>query len=159
MEPGRRYSLRHAQGGAVAVEAAICMTFVLVPLFALIFAFGNFFWYYTAVQKAVHDAALYMSGAPLAEIKSKASDALASEILAQETADFHLVTTIESSVECGYKVGNSTFVVYARCNTTNTPVSVQAMTSLTVPQPFFFALMGKARMNIIVFSQMPYVGR
>ncbi|OON60726.1 hypothetical protein B0920_17345 [Massilia sp. KIM] len=147
------------QEGAVAVEAAVCITFVLLPLFVLVFVFGNFFWYYTAVQKSVHDAALYMSAAPLAEIKNKAAEELARDIQFHETADFRLGATLESSIECGYPIGNSSFVLYARCNTTNTPVAVQAMTSMTVPQPFFFDFMGNESINIIVFSQMPYVGR
>ncbi len=159
MKPSHRYAVNRAQGGAVAVEAAICMTFILLPLFALIFVLGNFFWYYTAVQKSAHDAALYMSGAPLAEIKSKAAEELARDIQSQETADFQRNATLESSIECGYSIGNSAFVLYSRCNTSNTPVSVQAMTSLTVPQPFFFDFMGHDGINIIVFSQMPYVGK
>lgn len=157
MKPSRRFATKNLQGGAVAVEAAICMTFILLPLLALIFVFGSFFWYYTAVQKSVHDAALYMSGAPLAEIKSRAAEELARDIQSQETADFLSSTAMESSIECGYAIGKSAFVLYSRCNTTNVPVSVQAMTSLTVPQPFFFT--ASDSINIIVFSQMPYVGR
>jgi len=149
----------HSQQGAVAIEAAFCMAFILLPLFAFIFVLGNFFWYYTAAQKAVHDAALYMSGAPLAEVRNKGADVLAADIVLQETADIRPTAQVNSSIECGYSPVNSTFIVYRECYDANTPVSVQATLSLTVPQPFFSGIVQADSITILLFSQMPYVGK
>lgn len=150
---------RHAQAGSVAVEAACCMAFILLPLFAIVFIFGNFFWYYSAAQRAVHDAALYMSGAPLAEVKNKGADALAADIVDQETADIRPTASVDSSIECGYSPANSTFIVYRVCSAAETPVAVQATMLLTIPQPFFSNFLGTDSITILVFSQMPYVGK
>lgn len=155
----RRHAIgRQAQAGAVAVEAAFCMAFILLPLFAFVFIFGNFFWYYTAAQKSVHDAALYMSGAPLAEVRNNDADVLATEILMQETADIRPTASTQPSIECGYSP-NSTVVLYRECVNNLTPVAVQATLVLSVPQPFFSDYLNAGDITIIVFSQMPYVGK
>lgn len=153
---------RKSQDGAVAVEAAVCIALVLVPLLAFILFFGKFYWYYTAGQKAVHDAALYLATAPIGEIRNLSAEGLANDILAQETADFDPTTTTEPSVDCGYPRGASQ-TVYRQCTSTGTPTSVQTTINLTISDPFLgpiiSATTGNDSITILIVSQMPYVGR
>lgn len=161
MKPIYRCATRRSQDGAVAVEAAICMAFVLLPLFLFALVFGKFFWYYTAAQKAIHDATLYMASAPLSEIQAQTAQALADDIMAQETADFDADTTTEPSVDCGYKSGNT--VRFRDCLATSTPVAVQATIMLTVPNPFTLRFSNSSTLSdsisIFIATEMPYVGK
>jgi hypothetical protein len=155
------FATRQSQEGAVAVEAALCMAFVLVPLLFFILLFGKFFWYYTAAQKAIHDATLYMASAPLSEVRSRHAEQLARDIMTQETEDFDLATTTEPSIDCGYKSGST--IRFRDCLTTGTPVAMQATIMLTVPHPFFLPISNTATLSdsisIFIGSEMPYVGR
>ena len=160
MKPALAFASRQSQQGAVAVEAAICMVFILVPLLLFMIVFGKFFWYYTAAQKAIHDATLYMATAPLAEVRARSAEVLAMHIVTQETADFDRATTTEPSIECGYRVGSS--IRFRDCLSSGTPVSVQATINLIVPHPFLIPLRGSTlsdNINILIVSEMPYVGR
>ena len=160
MKPPFPTLARRAQKGAVAVEAAVCMAFVLVPLLAFVLLFGKFFWYYTASQKAVHDASLYLAGAPLSELKSLDAVAVANDIMAQEIADFDPDTGTGVSVECGYKIGTTNILRFRACSESATPVAVQASLFLAV-HPFFFSMGGSSSgtPDILILSAMPYVGR
>lgn len=150
------------QEGSVAVEAALCMTFILVPLFYFVLLFGKYHWYYTAAQKAVHDAALYMATAPLSEIKGGGSVGLAMDIMVKETSDFSGDTTINPSILCSYRFPNSTFSFWAPCDNLNTPIAVQAAMSLNIVHPFFkpitSAVTGNDSINLWALSQMAYAG-
>jgi len=152
-----RPGTRKFQQGSVSVEAAVCILFILVPLLSSIFVYGRFFWYYTAVQKSVHDAALYMATAPLSEIKSNAASNFANEIVARETADFSPDTTVETSSNCGYKASpTSTKYLFITCSTTTTPDAVQSVVILTVPMPFFFET---DSIKLFPFAVMHYAGK
>ena len=162
MKPALAFASRQSQQGAVAVEAAICMVFILVPLLLFMIVFGKFFWYYTAAQKAIHDATLYMATAPLAEVRGRTAEVLAMHIITQETADFDGATMSQPSIDCGYRTGTS--IRFRPClSGTNTPVSVQATISLTITHPFVLPLTGTAavneNINIFIGTEMPYVGR
>ena len=126
-----------------------------------VFFFGKFFWYYTAAQKAIHDATIYMARAPLADIQARSAEALALEIVTQETADFAPGTNTEPAIECGYKAGNS--VRFRDCLTSgNPPVAVSASINLTVPNPFHFSLNGYSplpEINVFIGLEMPYAGK
>jgi Flp pilus assembly protein TadG len=153
---------RKRQAGSVVVEAAFCLTFVLVPLFYFTFAFGKYYWYYTAAQKAVHDAALYMATAPLSEIKSQGAEDLALDIMSQETSDFPVNTAQSPSILCYYRLPNSPLIFPAPCNGLDTPVSVQAAINMNVVHPFFAPLTnsstGDDSINLWAVSQMAYAG-
>jgi hypothetical protein len=159
----QKYSLtmRQSERGAVAVEAALCTLFILLPLVIFVFIFGKFFWYYTASQKAAHDAMFYMARAPLADIQGRSAEILAKNIIRQETADFMPDTVTEPAIECGYKTGNS--VRFRDCLTTgNPPVSVSASINLVVSNPLHAALADSFTLqdiNVLISLEMPYVGK
>jgi hypothetical protein len=62
----------HGEHGSVAVEFAILLVFVLVPLLAGALFFGRFFWHYTVAEKAAHDAARFFASASATEMKVQA---------------------------------------------------------------------------------------
>jgi Flp pilus assembly protein TadG len=162
MKPRLLNLARRAQRGAVSVEAAAVIAFILLPLLAFVVFFGRYFWYYTVAQKAVHDATLYMASAPLADIKSRGAINLAYEIIARETSDFNSTTTVEPTVSCGYKPSpTSTFIVYGNCSSSTTPAAVQGLVMMTISDPFFtyvtLPVIGPG-VGILSESRMRYVG-
>jgi hypothetical protein len=152
---------RQLQRGSVAVEAALCITFILLPLVFSVFILGKFFWYYTASQKAIHDATFYMARAPLADVQGQGAGVLAMDIIKQETADFMPDTLTEPAIACGYTTGNS--VRFRPCLTAgNPPVAVSASINLIVSNPLYAAMGHSATMreiNVFIGLEMPYVGR
>lgn len=156
------FSAHRKQYGSAAVELALCMTLILVPLLFWIMLLGKFFWYYTATQKAVHNAALYMASAPIVEIRSGGAGTLALNIIAKETSDFDSTTTIVPSVLCAYKFGNTNIIVWTPCSGTTTPIAVQAAIELTIESPFFHLKsttpVADNSVGLLAFSQIAYVG-
>lgn len=125
------------------MEAAVCIALILAPLLFFVFSFGKFFWHYTVVQKALHDATLYMAKAPLGEVRSGAATQLASSIIESEMADLDSQTIVTSWSQCGYKVNNSSFfMIFGSCNNPNTPFAVQTNAFMTIPNPFYFGNSG-----------------
>jgi Flp pilus assembly protein TadG len=151
------------QGGATAVEAAVIMAIVLIPVLAYVLFFGRYFWYYNVAQKAAHDAALYMSGAPVTEMKGTAGAALAQQIIFQETGDVDSGTAVYPDAVCGYKLSpSSSYLTFFGCNPAKSPNAVRATVVMTVSDPFFPALTsgftGQDGMMIMVAATVPYVG-
>lgn len=80
------------QRGTAAVEfagiALLFVVFLTVPLFL-----ARCFWHYTVIQKAVHDAALYLATIPTNDMKNQARalDAVktANYIITSEIADLY----------------------------------------------------------------------
>jgi hypothetical protein len=151
---------RQSQGGSVAVEAAICIAFVLAPLILFIFFFGRFFWHYTVAQKAVHDATLYMAKAPLEEVRSGAASQFAKFIIDKETADLDSGTRLNPWSQCGYRVNSSSFyMVYGSCDrATTVPFAVQTYAFMTVPNPFYFKGGGDSEIQFILVTTMRHAG-
>jgi hypothetical protein len=151
---------RQSQEGSVAVEAAICIAFVLAPLILFIFFFGRFFWHYTVVQKAVHDATLYMAKAPLEEVRSGAAAQLAISIIQRETADLDSGTRLEPWSQCGYRVNSSSFFMgYGSCDRASAvPFAVQTNAFMTVPNPFYFKGGGDSEIRFFFVTTMRHAG-
>jgi Flp pilus assembly protein TadG len=92
MRPTHKATGRRYEHGAVAVEAAIVLPLLLLVLGfpSLLLAF--YFRQYTAVQKAAHDAAIYLSTAPRLEMTTAGPDGtfaaltVARKIVARELA-------------------------------------------------------------------------
>ena len=65
--------LRTAQDnerGSVAVEFAILLPTILIPLLAATLFFGRFFWHYTVAEKAAYDAVRFVAAASPTELKT-----------------------------------------------------------------------------------------
>jgi Flp pilus assembly protein TadG len=160
------HSLRpKRQDGSVAVEAALIISLILIPLIAFILLFGRYFWYYGMAQKAVHDAALVMARAPIADIRSKAASALAQSIIELETADMDDATrsTIDPTKECYYDFSSDSQPPTSfSCASPATPVIVRTSIFITVADPLLGpiteSVLGGAALPIIVHSSVRYVG-
>lgn len=160
-----RIALKRQQGSA-AVEAALIIPLILVPLLAFILLLGRYFWYYTVAQKAVHDAALALATSSPADIRSFAASGLALQIIRGETADLDASTTSTLGVttECWFRVpANSAFVSPFACST-NAPLAlVRTSVSMTVTDPFLSGItgpvLGSDGLTIMTGVTMRYVGR
>lgn len=162
----RSISIRR-QDGSVAVEAAIIITLILVPLLAFILFFGRYFWYYTVAQKALHDATLSMASLPLADVRNGGAKALAQNIIDWELGDLDETTrsTVAASITCWYRFpANAVNLTEFGCNNaTLTPVDVRASLIMTVSDPFLAPFTGPVAgldgLPIIAQVSMRYVGR
>ena len=151
---------RRSQEGSVAVEAAVCIALILAPLLLFIFSFGRFFWHYTVVQKAVHDATLYMAKAPLGEVRSGAASAMAGHIIERETADLDSGTRVAPWSQCGFRVNTSSFYMgYGSCDNQNAvPFAVQTNAFMTVPNPFYLGGDGD-EIQFLLITTMRHAGK
>jgi Flp pilus assembly protein TadG len=155
------------QDGSVAVEAALVISLVLVPLIAFVLLFGRYFWYYTMAQKAAHDATLVMSTSPLGDIRSYAASTLANGVITSETDDIDQSTALTrvTTTECWYRIpANALFLQPFNCGiTTATPVLVRTTVAMAVTDPLLGRLsesvLGGAALQITAQSSVRYVGR
>jgi Flp pilus assembly protein TadG len=105
-EIGRRY-----ERGAIAIEAAIVLPILLLIVLFPSVKLAFFFRQYSAEQKAVHDAALYLSTAPRTEMITAGADGnpaaltLAQTIMTKEmTGLVPSGTSLNPSFVCLYRV-------------------------------------------------------
>lgn len=154
------------QRGSAAVEAALIIPLILVPLLAFVLLLGRYFWYYTVAQKAVHDAVLSLATASRADIKSNAASGLALRIIRDETADLDATTasTLGFTTECWFRVpANSAFVSSFPCSTNASLAMVRTNLSMTVTDPFLSGItgpvLGRDGLTIMTGVTVRYVGR
>ena len=152
---------RQSQGGSVAIEAAVCIALILVPLIFFMFSFGKFFWHYTVVQKALHDATLYMAKAPLSEVRSGAAGDMANFIIERETADLDSGTKLMPVMQCGFRTNtNTAYMGFRDCNTPNlVPFAVQTNAVMTIPDPFYFGTNQGDDITYFHISTMRHAGK
>lgn len=65
----RRRPFRRSTKGSVAIEMALILPILLVLLTSMLF-FARIFWFYSAGQKAAHDAARFLATATQAEMRT-----------------------------------------------------------------------------------------
>jgi hypothetical protein len=160
MKPPFWRAERHCQQGSVSVEAAVCIALILVPLLSFMFAFGKFFWHYTVVQKAIHDAALYMAKAPLDEVRGGAALGMANYIIRAETAELDSRTRLEPWLQCGYRVSSSSYVMrFGACEGGALPFAVQTNTFMTIPNPLSLATNGSGDITFLLSATMRHAGK
>jgi len=166
MKPSRRPRWQR-QDGSVAVEAALTIALILVPMLTFMLLFGRYYWYYSAAQKAVHDATLAISNLPLADIRNGRAEELAMRIVNWETEDFDATSrsTRIPTVDCWYRFpANAVVLSRFGCATASlTPVMVRTSLTMTVHDPFLSPLLaseGKSgEIMIIAEMTMRYVER
>jgi Flp pilus assembly protein TadG len=115
MRPTFKASWRQHERGAIAIEAALVLPILLlfIGLPSILLAF--YFRQYTAVQKAAHDAAMYLSTAPRSEMTTAGPDGnfaavtLAKRIIAKELAGI-VPDGVQTDpiISCMYQVGRTT---------------------------------------------------
>jgi hypothetical protein len=158
---------RASERGAVAVEAAfvlgILATFLALPSIFL----AIYFYTYTAAQKAIHDAALYLSTAPKMEMTTAGPDGdpaamtVARKLIAKEMAGvLPDGVSLEPSIVCGYRQppGN---VVPKLCTLANNQAGSQTLFQLTVSMELSFVdpLTGSdSGLWILPYAPVRYVG-
>lgn len=59
------------ENGSVAVEFAVVLGTILIPLIAATLLFGRFFWHYTVAEKAAHNAARFLASASPTEMQTQ----------------------------------------------------------------------------------------
>lgn len=144
------------QSGSVTVELTVIIAFIIVPLVAVAYYLTNFFWQYTVAQKVLHDATLYMSVAPLSEIKSQGAVQVARYIISKEAAELTPNATLDPEIYCGYRVSaNSTVIAIRTCNDSATPAVVYISAILTIADPVLFH---SSPFSIIIPVTIRYVG-
>lgn len=153
MKPGKAIrSTRRAARGVAAVEFAIALPILIILLSAPLYI-GRVMWYYTAAQKAAHDAAQYLSTIPDAEMRSpgliSSSTAVAADIIAAELADLDpgsyppVVTILCDGMTCtGYA----------------TPAIVSASIQMRIQDPFFGLAFGDDGIFISSTAHLLYTG-
>lgn len=144
---------RRAGRGVAAVEFAILLPLLLILLAAPLYI-SRVLWHYTVIQKAAHDAALYMSTVPEAEIrtatlvaaaKNLATDLANAELADLPPGDYPPVVAVEcDGVPCtGYSV----------------PSLIRVNVQMRVQDPFFETdYGGYDGILISADAQMAYIG-
>ncbi|MES2264792.1 MAG: TadE/TadG family type IV pilus assembly protein [Pseudomonadota bacterium] len=117
---------RARQHGIAAIELALILSLSLF-LLPYILLFGRVFWHYTALQKAAHDAARYMSTLPQQEMGNVASAAAAATLARTMVSDAALGAGLTERPETALITVNcitATNVVLT-CGGVNLPAMVQ----------------------------------
>jgi Flp pilus assembly protein TadG len=162
MKPTLRVVNPSRQAGAVAVEAALVISFLLIFVSAPSIYFAFYFYQYSAAQKAAHDAALYLSTAPRAEMTTAgpsggpAAMTLAQAIIIKELAGSTNEAPPDPSIVCGYQQG-PTSIGWKSCTTTNNQPLV--FVAVSIDMPFMDPLTGyDSGLMISAYNPMRYVG-
>ena len=153
---------RHSERGSVAVEAAL-----MLPILILFLAFPSLFWAvylykYSVAQKAVHDAALYLSTAPKLEMTTAGPDGspaalTLAKIIAKEMRG---ADAPDPGIVCTYQQASG-IPVPKPCSLTNNQDYRQTLISLYVSldMSYIDPLTGSdSGMRISPYANLPYVG-
>ena len=151
--------------GSIAIEAAIVLPILLVFLTFTTLRLAFYCRQYSAAEKAVHDAALYLSTAPRIEMITAGPDGspaaltVANTIAAREMAG--LVpsgTSLNLGVGCLYQVGPSQ--VIKPCTTANNqgPNNILIQLEVSIDVPYVDPLTRSAVGRTYPFALVSYVG-
>jgi Flp pilus assembly protein TadG len=148
---------RTAERGAAAVEMALILP-ILLLLLAVPFYLARVFWCYTAMQKAAHDAARFLSTATPVEIRTLADDeavvvGLARAIVRAETAELNPIENQRTiSVNCDLETCGTAF-----------PQKVRVIVTMKIGDPIFNSFTsiftGDEGLPLRADVTMRYVGR
>jgi Flp pilus assembly protein TadG len=108
---------RQHERGSIAIETAIVLPILVLFLGLPSVLYAFYFRQYTAVQKAAHDAAIYLSTAPRLDMTTAGGDGyfaavtLAKRIVAKELAGIVPDgTPVDPTISCTYQVASTTKV-------------------------------------------------
>jgi hypothetical protein len=152
---------RHAERGSVAVEAAIVLSLLVLFVTLPSVFYAVYFYTYSAAQKAVHDAALYLSTAPRLEMTTEGPDGepvamiLAKKIFAAEMAG---LKPPDLAIACIYRQGTSG-VIGKPCTAKNNQDYTLLHTDVSLDMPYLDPYTGNdIGMTIRPSAAMPYMG-
>ncbi|MEW6020568.1 MAG: TadE family protein [Pseudomonadota bacterium] len=151
------------QRGSVAVETAIVFSFLVMFATAPSIYWAFYFYQYSAAQKAVHHAALYLATAPKVEMAVEGPDgeplalAVARKIIATEMAG---MGAPEPDFGCNYRQASGT-AVPKTCNMTNALSTTQTLVQVNVAinMSYIDPLTGDdSGLWISPYALVPYIG-
>lgn len=162
LKAGRQY-----ERGATAVEAAIVLPILLLFLGLPSILYAFYFRQYTAVQKAAHDAAIYLSTAPRLEMTTAGPDGnfaaltLAKKILAKELDGIVPGgTSVDSLISCVYRVAATMKVSFCTPQTYKLDTNTLLRFDVAVGVPYVNPLTGRelSSMYMQTIVTVRYVG-
>lgn len=138
MTPTRKPAARPRQCGAIAVETALMLVLLTTFLALSSVTLAIYFYQYSAAQKAVHDAALYMATAPRLEMTTSGPDGspaalvLARKIIANEMAGrVPYGATLAPDILCSYRQGSGA-INQKSCTVANNQQAAQTLVQINV---------------------------
>ena len=127
--------------GSVAVEFAVVLVTILLPLLAGALFFGRFFWHYTVAEKAAQNAARFLASASPTELKIPGSSGEAAIVGAAKALALAEIAELNPS---------PTYppLVYVYCDggpclpfrTAPLPTKVSVYVTMSMDDPFFSGL-------------------
>ena len=156
---------RWYERGAIAVEAAIVLPilvlFIGLPSIKLAFYYRQ----YSAAQKALHDAVLYLSTAPRVEMITAGPDGnpaaltVANTIMAKELAG--LVpsgTSLDPNYICVYQVGGNPAMKLCTVAHNQDPTHTLTQLGVSISVPYVNPLTGDTDATFAPYAPVAYVG-
>lgn len=157
---------RRYERGAIAIEAAIVLPILLLIL-GLPSVFLAFYCrQYSAAQKALHDAALYLSTAPRIELTVAGPDGtpaamtVAKTILEKEMAGLiPSGTSMDPDFICLYRVGGNPAMKTCTIANNQDPTHTLIQLGVSIRVPYVNPLTGDdTGIAITPYAPVPYVG-
>jgi len=156
---------RRYERGAIAVEAAIVLPilllFVALPSVQLAFYCRQ----YSAVQKALHDATLYLSTAPRIEMITAGPDGnpaaltVANTIMAKELAGLVPAgTSLDPNFICVYRVAGLSAMQLCTVAHNQDPTRTLIQFGVSISVPYVNPLTGSTGASIAPYAPVAYVG-
>lgn len=168
MKRAHKITWRRYGRGAIAVEAAIVIPVLLIffALPSILLAF--YFRQYTAVQKAAHDAAIYLSTAPKLEMTTTGPDgkfaaiSVATRIVEKELADIVPEgVSVAPYISCMYRVGNTTQMNACTSQVFRVETNTLFRLDVAINVPYINPLTGREvdNMYMSIVAPVRYLGK
>jgi Flp pilus assembly protein TadG len=159
-------AIRRYERGAIAVEAALVLPILLLFVgFTSIYS-AFYFRQYSAAQKALHDAVLYLSTAPRIEMITAGPDGnpaaltVANTIMAKELAG--LVpsgTSLDPNFICVYRVGGNPAMKLCTVAHNQDPTHTLIQLGVSISVPYVNPLTGNdTGISFAPYAPVAYVG-
>jgi Flp pilus assembly protein TadG len=158
--------LRQNERGVAAIEAAVVIPILIVFLALPSIYLAFYFRQYSAAQKAVHDAALYLSTAPRSEMTSAGADGspaaltLARTIVAREMAGIVPDgTSLDVTILCEYRVSGNPALKACSTTLTKDPTHTLFKLDVSMALSYINPLTGAdTGLLILPYAPVRYVG-